>query len=134
MADDARPPVEKPKKKIPDGRHEGAGDRRRGRGGRKGEEDRKPAVPPALMRGPKPGAKKVAPEEPLVVADQDTPTPETVVEPEVAATPTLEAVVEPEVAATLTLETVVEPEVAATPTLETVVEPEVAATPVPEEA
>ncbi len=28
MADDARPPVEKPKKKIPDGRHEGGGDRR----------------------------------------------------------------------------------------------------------
>jgi len=47
------------------------------------------------MRGPKPGAKKVAPEEPLVVADEDTPTPEAVVatESEVTAPPTPEAVV-----------------------------------------
>ncbi|MFM7221674.1 MAG: hypothetical protein ACKO21_15980 [Nodosilinea sp.] len=102
MADDARPPIEKPKKKIPDGRHEGGSDRRKGRGSRRGEEDRKPAVPPALMRGPKPGAKKVAlEEEPLAETEVATPpTPEAVVETEVAAPPTPEAVAETEVATT----------------------------------
>jgi hypothetical protein len=50
------------------------------------------------MRGPKPGAKKVVAEEPPVVVDEETPTPEAVAEtePEVAAPPAPEAVVEPE--------------------------------------
>jgi hypothetical protein len=48
------------------------------------------------MRGPKPGAKKVLPEEPPVVVDEETPTPEAVVEPEAIAPPTPEVVVEPE--------------------------------------
>ena len=75
MEDTANPSPEKPKKKIitvgedrvsSSGSGGGSGERRGGKGRRGGrgrdEDDRKPAVPPALMRGPRPKPKAAEPE------------------------------------------------------------------------
>jgi hypothetical protein len=98
MEDTPNPSSEKPKKKIITvgvdretagaDRDNGGGDRRGGKGRRGGrgrdrdERDRKPAVPPALMRGPKPKPKADVEETPEL---SETPAEETPVDNTVEA-------------------------------------------------
>ncbi len=78
MAEAPNPTPDKPKKKVIQDPRGSSGDRqpdkeRRGKGKRGREEDRKPATPPALIRGPRPKP-KVEPEETpaeLGVSDSD---------------------------------------------------------------
>ncbi|WP_052050800.1 hypothetical protein [Leptolyngbya sp. KIOST-1] len=109
MADTPNTSPEKPKKKIitvgdnsggersTGGRREGSKGRRGGRGRDRDERDRKPAVSPALMRGPKPKSKAEELPEEAVAEESGADAPEAEA-PEAEATetaPEAETVAEP---------------------------------------
>ena len=106
MTEVPNPTPDKPKKKIiadprsssGDPRSSSSGDRpqsqeRRGKGKRGREEDRKPAIPPALIRGPRPQP-KAEPEETVTEIEATTETPQDVADvtdQEVSSDPSEEA-------------------------------------------
>ncbi|MBU6228069.1 MAG: hypothetical protein KGQ93_00020 [Cyanobacteria bacterium REEB459] len=84
MAEDPNPTPDQPKKKVIETPRRLSGDQprnqeRRGRGKPGREEERKPAIPPALMRGPRPKP-KAEPEEALEPVAEPGVEPETKLE------------------------------------------------------